>query len=249
VSDASQGPGWWQASDGKWYPPEQAPGYQPPGAPAGGGAPGTIDVGALFQWSWAKFQANIQPLLILGAVVAGVPFLIALMSLFISGIAGTALWLLSVAAGFVLALLTVQAGLEVATTGALDQQNMFKIKANLGNFILGAILFSIAAFIGCLLLCVGLIFVYLIFGLWSYVVVDEDAGAIQAFTRSKDLVLGPGLGNTFIPMLLFLIFNSGSGFLAGGSRFAGLIGVFFAPFGALIGGYVFKSLKGEPIAP
>jgi uncharacterized RDD family membrane protein YckC len=52
MSDTSQGPGWWQASDGKWYPPEQAPGAQPtapptaaptgppPGAPpAGYGAP------------------------------------------------------------------------------------------------------------------------------------------------------------------------------------------------------------------
>lgn len=25
MSDVSQGPGWWQASDGKWYPPEQTP--------------------------------------------------------------------------------------------------------------------------------------------------------------------------------------------------------------------------------
>ena len=30
MSDTSQGPGWWQASDGKWYSPEQRPGYQPP---------------------------------------------------------------------------------------------------------------------------------------------------------------------------------------------------------------------------
>lgn len=31
MSDTSQGPGWWQASDGKWYPPETAPaGYEPP---------------------------------------------------------------------------------------------------------------------------------------------------------------------------------------------------------------------------
>ena len=30
MSDVSQGPGWWIASDGKWYPPEQAPGYAPP---------------------------------------------------------------------------------------------------------------------------------------------------------------------------------------------------------------------------
>lgn len=35
MSDQSQGPGWWLASDGKWYPPETAPGaVQPPAPPA-----------------------------------------------------------------------------------------------------------------------------------------------------------------------------------------------------------------------
>jgi uncharacterized RDD family membrane protein YckC len=44
MADTSQGTGWWQASNGKWYPPEQHPNYQPPppppsNNPAGGGAP------------------------------------------------------------------------------------------------------------------------------------------------------------------------------------------------------------------
>lgn len=54
MSDVSQGPGWWQASDGKWYAPEQAsgaaaptgpppagppPGYGPPSGPPGGYGP------------------------------------------------------------------------------------------------------------------------------------------------------------------------------------------------------------------
>ncbi len=35
MSDSAQGPGWWLASDGRWYPPEQAPGYEPqPETPA-----------------------------------------------------------------------------------------------------------------------------------------------------------------------------------------------------------------------
>jgi len=38
VSDSSQGAGWWQASDGKWYPPDQAP----PQAPAAFGAPNVL---------------------------------------------------------------------------------------------------------------------------------------------------------------------------------------------------------------
>jgi hypothetical protein len=33
MSDYSQGEGWWQASDSKWYPPEQASGQVPPDAP------------------------------------------------------------------------------------------------------------------------------------------------------------------------------------------------------------------------
>jgi hypothetical protein len=34
VSDVSQGPGWWQASDGRWYPPQPAtPVAPPPGPP------------------------------------------------------------------------------------------------------------------------------------------------------------------------------------------------------------------------
>ena len=65
MSDTSQGPGWWQASDGKWYPPEQAPGAAPVppagpqpgygappayGAPAAAGAPGTSPYGPLASW-------------------------------------------------------------------------------------------------------------------------------------------------------------------------------------------------------
>jgi len=37
LSDVSQGPGWWQASDGHWYAPEQHPSY---GSPPPGLAPG-----------------------------------------------------------------------------------------------------------------------------------------------------------------------------------------------------------------
>ena len=33
MSDTQQGPGWWQASDAKWYPPQQAPGVAPPPPP------------------------------------------------------------------------------------------------------------------------------------------------------------------------------------------------------------------------
>ena len=55
-ADAAQGPGWWQASDGKWYPPEAQPGtaaMTPPTTPpttspttlGGGGAGPSFSAG------------------------------------------------------------------------------------------------------------------------------------------------------------------------------------------------------------
>lgn len=38
MSDTSQGPGWWQASDDKWYPPDQVPGPAPAAPPWGSGS-------------------------------------------------------------------------------------------------------------------------------------------------------------------------------------------------------------------
>jgi hypothetical protein len=35
-SDVPQGPGWWKAADGRWYPAEQHPKYQPPAQPPAG---------------------------------------------------------------------------------------------------------------------------------------------------------------------------------------------------------------------
>lgn len=51
MSEAPQGPGWWQASDGRWYPPHTHPAYQPPPppvAPRGSGVPkGLLIAGAV----------------------------------------------------------------------------------------------------------------------------------------------------------------------------------------------------------
>ncbi len=33
MSDFARGPGWWQASDGRWYEPELHPNYRPPAPP------------------------------------------------------------------------------------------------------------------------------------------------------------------------------------------------------------------------
>ena len=48
MSETARGSGWWQASDGRWYPPDAAPGVPPPpeaasagwSSPPGGSSPG-----------------------------------------------------------------------------------------------------------------------------------------------------------------------------------------------------------------
>ena len=68
MSDTSQGPGWWQATDGKWYPPETAPGgYPPPAGPQAG--PGQTAPG---NGPGAPTQRHVLRWVIVGAVVVAV---------------------------------------------------------------------------------------------------------------------------------------------------------------------------------
>ncbi len=75
MSDSSQGPGWWQASDGKWYPPDQAL-LQPPAtfggqvpAPPTGQADGFFN--RLFDMSFTRFitPSIIKLLFVLSIIV------------------------------------------------------------------------------------------------------------------------------------------------------------------------------------
>jgi uncharacterized RDD family membrane protein YckC len=66
MSDTSQGPGWWQASDGKWYPPETA---STP-APAGG-APGASAYGELADWGQRALGILIDWLMIFVIAIVG----------------------------------------------------------------------------------------------------------------------------------------------------------------------------------
>ncbi len=59
MSDTSQGPGWWRASDGKWYPPDTHPNYQapePPKAPPGPIAPFLPEQPSIVRRAWEAFR-------------------------------------------------------------------------------------------------------------------------------------------------------------------------------------------------
>ena len=99
MSDSAQGPGWWLASDGKWYPPESHPGRAAP-APPPTTEPGTFVAGGvtyeLAGW-WSRVGAGVIDILI--ALV--VPILVSVfVAISINVVLGVLLGVLGVIAGW-----------------------------------------------------------------------------------------------------------------------------------------------------
>jgi hypothetical protein len=86
MADTSQGPGWWQASDGKWYPPQPPPPqypphaqqYPPPGYVPGGPGPGWIAPAATSGLAIASLVLSILWIGGLGSILAVVFGVVAL---------------------------------------------------------------------------------------------------------------------------------------------------------------------------
>lgn len=75
MNDTPQGPGWWQASDGKWYPPESHPGSAPV-APqtvpeAGASGPGDPQRPVWWKRRWVIVTAAVVVLLLVVSAVSG----------------------------------------------------------------------------------------------------------------------------------------------------------------------------------
>jgi hypothetical protein len=68
MSDSSQGPGWWQASDGRWYPPQSHPAQQAAPAPPAYGAPPPAAYGAPAATK-SGMPGWVKALLIIGGIL------------------------------------------------------------------------------------------------------------------------------------------------------------------------------------
>ncbi|HEY3702183.1 MAG TPA: DUF4190 domain-containing protein [Acidimicrobiales bacterium] len=101
MSDTAQGSGWWQASDGRWYPPDARPGVPPPpeaasagwSSPPGGSssgwaspqAPGSYNPSAWAQPpGTAPYRAATNGLAVASLVlgIIGIPGVFALFNIF-----------------------------------------------------------------------------------------------------------------------------------------------------------------------
>jgi hypothetical protein len=255
VSDSSQGPGWWQASDGKWYPPEQSPGYQSPapggpygapygGGPAGGGGGGT-DVGTVMSYAWNKFVQSIGEWVILWLIEIGVTIAFVIVAAAVSaggGLAGGFSSLrfsgLSIVLGIVQGVITgvlfvvlAKAAVQATNGQRIDVGAAFQLTGN--NIAAGAV-FGVILGVANSICGLFAIPVYLFLGFLPILSALDDKGA-EAIGESVSLSTSRA-SESMVFWLIGWFISSCLCFLGG-------------PLTVLGGTYLVKRFRGENVAP
>jgi hypothetical protein len=266
MSDISQGPGWWQASDGKWYPPEQAPGAAAPGPagpppgyggpPAGGppggyqvagaGAGGEATVGAAFGYGWKKFQEFLGIIIIaavvylLGVLVFGfIGNIIA--STIDDGLFGSLIsGFINLLVSSIVSIVLIRATLAIVDGKPLDSASIFS-GDQLGEYIIGSLIFSAIALVGYILCIIpGIIFTFLAW-FWGYFLLDKKLSPVDSIKASIEMVrqhVGTLLGWAVAAFFALLV-----GFLLC------CVGTLVAAPVVYIGtAYLYRRLNNEPVA-
>lgn len=239
MSDQSQGPGWWQASDGKWYPPEQSP------APPGGGPAGTpgasVEVGAALAYGWNKFVQYLGQIIVIVLIILGVNIVFQLLSnVLAGGIGGTVgiifsllLTIIGLFISFLLAAGVIRAALAI-TRGDTPEPSMLFSTENLTPYIIGSLLVSIAIFIGFFALCIGALIVMFFTYFYGFYIIDRGVDGVTGIKESFNLVKD-NAGTVLVFVIVATVLNLITCGLAFGVTY-------------IAGAYVYKTLNGEAVA-
>ena len=236
MSDTSQGPGWWQASDGKWYPPEQAPGAAPQPSAA------RLDIGAALSYGWEKFVANLGTMILIVAIFFGVQLVFNIVVQFlrpnglITGLLVTGVIIaISVFVGFMIEAGLIRAALAI-TEGRPPEANMMFSTERLVPFAIGAVIVALLSFVGILACCIGYVVVRLFLLFWGFYILDPKRNnePVDAIKNSFNLV-SKNAGDVLVFAIVVVVINIVTCGLA--------IGVT-----EIATGYAYKQLNGDPIA-
>ena len=236
MSDTSQGPGWWQASDGKWYPPEQAPGAAPQPSAA------RLDVGAALSYGWEKFVANLSTMILIVIIFFGVQLIFNLLINFVrpsglfAGLFVTGLILaIGIFVGFMVEAGLVRAALAI-TDGRPPEASMMFSTERLAPFAIGAIIVALLSFVGILACCIGYIVVRLFLLFWAFFVLDSKRNdePVDAIKNSFNLV-SKNAGDVLVFAIVIVLINVVTCGLA--------IGIT-----EIATGYAYRQLNGDPVA-
>ena len=233
MSDTPQGPDWWQASDGKWYPPEQAPGSG--ASPAGGGGAATVDIGTVFSYAWNKFIANIGDIIVIWLIVIAVQVVFNIFSRFVDSIV---LSLVLSVIGFIISMVVqialIRIGLLI-TAGERPSPSAAFDFTNLGPYILASILFGIGVMLGLVVFCIGAVIVGFLFWFYGYYVLDQNQDPVASLKSSFELTTKNFSTVGVWAILAFLLSICTCGLAA--------------PILQIGTAYIYRTLNGQAVAP
>ena len=239
MSDSSQGPGWWQASDGKWYPPEQAPAAAGAG---GGGAPVQFDIGSALTYGWNMFVQYLGQVIVIVLIVVVVQVVFNLIQSVIrsqiSGLVGTgigfALTIVGLIISFILQIGLIRMALMI-TNGETPEPGMVFKFDNVGPYAIASILVGLLFFVGLLACCIGALFVGIFTAFYGFYCIDKQQGPTECIGSSFNLVKD-NLGVVFLFLLVVVVLN----FITCGLAFG---------VTQIATGYAYRTLNGQPVAP
>lgn len=188
MSDSAQGPGWWQASDGKWYPPEPAAAATPPPPPGGG--TDVIDVGGSISYGWEafkKYPGQLIAAFIIVWLITGVVSALAGFgggdSLVLSLLLNVVSWVVAL----VLAKGLVTIALDVTHGRDVDLGKLFSGE-HLGQYLLGSIIVGVLVGLGLILCIIPGLFIAVAWQFTPYRIIDRGETATEALSGSWELV-------------------------------------------------------------
>lgn len=254
MSDVSQGPGWWQASDGKWYPPEQAPvgstppptpptpgqvpagyGMTPPGGTFGAPGGGKLEVGAAISYGFNKFGQYVGQIIVILAVLVVVNLVVQGIRYQIDNlILGTVLSLVAWIVGVIIQLGLVRLALDVTAGRTPEVSTLFKTD-RLGAYIIASILYGLAIFVGLFALCIGALVAAFIFYFYPFFILDRNEEPVQSLSSSFALVKQDPGNLILLALVAFILSAVSCGILA--------------PVGWFAAAYAYRMLSGQPVAP
>lgn len=254
MSDAPQGPGWWQASDGKWYAPEQQT-VQPAasagwtgGGGGGGYGPATLDVTDAIKFGWESLKRYFGQLaILLAAIFLSMLLVMVVFAVLIVPLADhPVLQMITMTIGYTLALVVafiiskglIEAVLVICDGQEPDLGRVFNFE-NIGPYVLTALLFGVVVMVGSILCIIPGIIANVALQFWPYAVVDEDKGPVDALKASWELV-STRTGEVLIFLLGMWALNLVGALLCG----LGLIVTI--PITMIATGYAWRVLRGRP---
>lgn len=227
----------------------------PPPPPASAPAPppgmSSALVSDAFSWAVARFQQHAATFVALAAVVFGLRALqtvIGNAAVQAAGGSRTAGFAIVVVLGVAFGVATWLATIGVyraalrRTQGVEPSFSQLTTGENLGSYVLVAIALGVVVSIG-LALCLlpGLLAVFF-FMFAPFLALDEGRGVADAFRTSYQMVM-QNIGTVLVAALVNVVAT-----LLGGILW-GLLVLVMLPFSALFTAYVYRSLRGEPVAP